>query len=157
MAWPNASDIGNMTHYGRRIRALGVINWQEAWLRPWVTYAEPAILGDASLWTDLPRLHPIVEEEMRRVSPILDHSNSITSPFEKNLVVPLLLALHRAGLPMEPLTIEGWAAAQGWSGSNATQLADWVRDINAGKRPRARAEFGPSVAELRRRAAEVSS
>lgn len=157
MAWPTASDVGSVTHAGSHIRALGVINWQEAWLRPWVAYAAPRILGDASLWADLPRLHPVVEEELCRVSPILNHSNSITSPFEKDLVVPLLRALHKAGLPMEPITMEGWAVAQGWSGSNATQLADWVRDINAGKRPRARTQLGPSVAELRRRAAEASS
>lgn len=157
MAWPNASDVGNLTHSASRIRALCVINWQEAWLRPWVRYANPTILGDPSLWVDLPRLHPVVEEEMCRLSPILNHSNSITSPFEKDRVVPLLRALHGAGLPMEPVTMEGWAVAQGWSGRNATQLADWVRDINAGKRPRARTELGPSVAELRRRAAKATS
>ncbi|MBV0917974.1 hypothetical protein KC238_11975 [Mycobacteroides chelonae] len=38
--------------------------------------------------------------------------------------------------------MQGWALAHGWSGENPKQLAKYVQDINAGKRPRCNRVIG---------------
>lgn len=40
--------------------------------------------------------------------------------------------------PMDADAMQGWVLAHGWSGKNPERLAQYVRDINGGKRPRAR-------------------
>jgi hypothetical protein len=52
--------------------------------------------------------------------------------------VSVLLALKSAGVPMDGGAMQGWALAHGWAGKNPERLARYVRDINAGKRPRYR-------------------
>ncbi|MBT2523524.1 hypothetical protein [Arthrobacter sp. ISL-28] len=39
---------------------------------------------------------------------------------------------------MDADAMQGWALAHGWAGKNPEGLAQYVRDINGGKRPRAR-------------------
>ncbi|MCE7010025.1 hypothetical protein LWC34_45545 [Kibdelosporangium philippinense] len=140
MAWADMDDIGKLTRYGgQRIRALCVITWNDDAIRPWVSAVRPTVLGDDSAWKDLtPALDPVVVEAMKRLTQTVNHNNTISAGFEKDMVVSTLLALHDAEVRMDGEAIQGWALANGWSGKNPERLAQYVKDINAGKRPRCR-------------------
>ena len=156
MAWPDMGDIGKLMRSSHRLRALCVITWNENAIRPWVSAVRPTVLGDGSAWEDVtPELDPLVVEAMKGLTATVNHSNTITAGFEKDMVVSALLALHRAGIPMDGKAMQGWALAHGWSGENPEQLGNYVRDINTGKRPRCRPVLREDYVEhLRRRVAD---
>lgn len=157
MAWPDMADIGKLLQYGgNRIRALCVITWNEDETRPWVTAVRPLILGDGSVWEELtPELAPVVVEALKSLTLAVNHNNTISAGYEKDMVVSCLLAMHDAGVPMDDEAMQGWALAHGWSGKNPERLAKYVEDINAGKRPRCRPMLRPDyVDNLRRRVAD---
>ncbi|WP_405190464.1 hypothetical protein OG473_18060 [Streptomyces anulatus] len=157
MAWPDMADIGKLAQYGgHHIRALCVITWNEDEIRPWVTAVRPSILGDGSAWEELtPELDPVVVEALKSLTLTVNHNNTISAGYEKDMVVTCLLALHDAGIPMDAEAMQGWALAHGWSGKNPERLAKYVEDINAGKRPRCRPMLRPDyVDSLRCRAAD---
>jgi hypothetical protein len=158
MAWPDMDDIGNLVRYGRRMTALCVIAWAPDQIRPWVTSTQPEVLGDSSEWQNLsPDLDTLVVEALKALTRTVNHSNTIAAGFEKDHVVSVLLALHDAGVPLEADAMQGWALAHGWSGKNPERLAQYVRDINNGKRPRARRVLRPDYIEtLRKRIASGS-
>lgn len=139
MAWPDMDDIGELVRHSHSIRALCVITWNEDRIRPWVTAMKPDVLGDGSAWEDLtPDLDPIVAEALKGLTLTVNHNNTISAGFEKDQVVGVLLALRDARIPMDADAMQGWALAHGWSGKNPERLAQYVRDINSGKRPRIR-------------------
>lgn len=139
MAWPDMDDIGELARYSRGIRALCVITWNEDQIRPWVTAMKPDILGDGSAWENLsPDFDPIVVEALKSLTRTVNHNNTISAGFEKDQVVSVLLALRDAQIPLDADAIQGWVLAHGWSGKNPDRLAQYVRDINSGKRPRSR-------------------
>lgn len=141
MAWADMDDIGKLVRYSHGVRALCVITWNEDTVRPWVTSTKPDILGDRSAWDDLSPeldLNPIVVEALKDLTLTVNHNNAISAGFEKDQVVGVLLALRDARIPMDAAEIQGWALANGWSGKNPERLAQYVRDINGGKRPRTR-------------------
>ncbi|MBB3084227.1 hypothetical protein [Geodermatophilus sabuli] len=159
MAWAHMDDIGELVRSGgRRIRALCVITWSEEAIRPWVTAVRPTLLGDGSAWQDLtPDLDPVVVEALIGLTASINHNNTISAGYEKDMVVGALLALHDAGIPMDGAAMQGWALAHGWSGKNPERLAEYVRNINIGKRPRSRHVLRTDyVDRLRRRAADAS-
>jgi hypothetical protein len=137
MAWADMDDIGELVRFGsRRIRALCIITYNEKTLRPWVSAVRPTILGDDSAWGKLtPELDPLVIEAMKSLTLTVNHNNTISAGFEKDQVVSVLLALHDAGIRMHGEAMQGWALAHGWSGKNPERLAQYVKDINAGRRP----------------------
>jgi hypothetical protein len=157
MAWADMDDIGKLVQYGsRHIRALCVITWGEDRIRPWVTVMQPTILGDGSAWEDnlTPGLEPVVMEALKSMTLTINHNNTISAGFEKDIVVGALLALRAARIPMDGEAMQGWALANGWSGKNPQRLAKYVDDINAGKRPKSSYRHGPEyVDRLRARAA----
>lgn len=157
MAWADMDDIGKLQRFsGNLIRALCVITWNEKGIRPWVSSVRPTVLGDGSAWQDLtPELDPVVVEAMKSLTLTVNHNNTISAGYEKDMVVSTLLALRNAGVPMDGEAMQGWALANGWSGKNPERLAKYVQEVNAGKRPRSSRVLRPDyVAELRRRAAE---
>jgi hypothetical protein len=155
MAWPDMSDIGQLTQFGGRwVRALCVITWNEDAIRPWVSAVRPTILGDGSPWEDLtPALDDVVVEALKSLTQTVNHNNTISAGFEKDQVVGTLLALHDAGIGMDGEAIEGWALANGWSGKNPQRLGQYVREINAGKRPRCRQVVRADYVDVLRRRA----
>ncbi len=157
MVWADMDDIGKLVqHGGHRIRALCVITWNDDAIRPWVSALRPTVLGDGSAWENLtPELDPVVVEAMKSLTLTVNHNNTISAGFEKDMVVSTLLALHDAGIRMDGEAMQGWTLANGWSGRNPTRLAKYVHDINAGKRPRCRRVLRADyVDNLRRRAEE---
>lgn len=157
MAWADMDDIGKVTQFsGHRIRALCVVTWNDDAIRPWVSVVQPTVLGDGSAWADLtPELDAVVVEAMTSLTRTVNHNNTISAGFEKDMVVSTLLALHDAGITMDGEAMQGWALAHGWSGKNPTRLAQYVQDINAGKRPRCRRVLRADyVDHLQRRAEE---
>lgn len=159
MAWPGMDDIGELVRYGRGIRAICIITWDADGIRPWVTAMKPDILGDGSDWEILsPDLDPIVVEALRGLTLTVNHNNTISAGFEKDQVVGVLLALRDARIPMDADAMQGWVLAHGWSGKNPERLAQYVRDINGGKRPRARQVLRADYVDyLRQRAASGSN
>ncbi|TDT74687.1 hypothetical protein DFO47_11246 [Arthrobacter sp. AG258] len=156
MAWPDMQEIGELVRYSSGVKALCVISWNDR-LRPWVAATKPVILGDGSAWADEeagPGLDPVLIEALKGLTLTVNHNNTISAGFEKDQVVGVLLALRDAGIPMDADAIQGWALAHGWSGKNPERLAQYVRDINGGKRPRTRSVIrGDYIETLRRRAA----
>lgn len=139
MLWAGMDAIGELLRFGHGIRALCVVSGNEDDLRPWVTAAKPTVLGDSSAWeTRTPDLDPVLVEALKGLTSTINHNNTIASGDEKNDVVGVLLALNSAGIRMEGSAMQGWALARGWVGENPELLARYVRDINAGKRPRCR-------------------
>lgn len=159
MAWADMDDIGKLVQFsGSHIRGLCVITWAPDRIRPWVTATNPTILGDGSDWEEAtPELDPVVVEAMKSMTLVINHNNTISAGFEKDQVVGTLLALHKARFRLDPDAMQGWALAHGWSGKNPQRLADYVKDINAGKRPRARLVGADYIDHLRERAANPSS
>ncbi|MEV8565603.1 hypothetical protein AB0436_08500 [Streptomyces sp. NPDC051322] len=160
MAWPDMAAIGELVQYsGDRIRALCVIAWNEDEIRPWVTTARPAILGDDRAWEELtPQLDPVVVEALTNMTSMVNLNNTISaSGFDKDVVVGHLLALHDASIRMDGKAMQGWVLANGWAGRNPEHLAKYVADINAAKRPRCSPVLRPDyLASLRRQAADGS-
>lgn len=157
MAWADMEYIGKLMRYaGPKIHALCVITWNEDAIRPWVSAVRPTVLGDGSAWEQLtPELDPLVVEAMTSLTRTVNHNNTISAGFEKDMVVSTLLALRDAGVEMDGEAMQGWALANGWSGKNPQRLAKYVEDINAGKRPRCRPMLRAGyVDDLRRRVAE---
>lgn len=104
-----------------------------------MTAMKPTILGAGSAWEMLaPDLDPIVVEALKSLTLTINHNNTISAGFEKDQVVGVLLALRDARIPMDAGAMQGWALANGWAGKNPERLAQYVRDINGGKRPRSR-------------------
>ena len=137
MAWPDMDGIGELLRSAPRIRSLCVIAWNDDEIRPWVTAARPVILGDGSPWQTLaPPLDPVVVEALKDITSSINHNNTIKAGYEKDDVVGTLLALKAARIPMDGKAMQGWALAHGWSGGNPAQLATYVSDINAGRRPK---------------------
>ncbi|MFG2109708.1 hypothetical protein [Micromonospora chersina] len=157
MAWADMEDIGKLVQYsGHHIRALCVVPSYEDAVRPWVSAVKPTILGDGSAWEDLtPELDHVVVEAMRSLTRTINHNNTISAGYEKDQVVSTLLALRDAGIKMDGEAMQGLALANGWSGKNPELLSKYVKDINAGKRPRCRNVVRADYIDyLRRRAAE---
>jgi hypothetical protein len=99
---------------GRGIRALCVITWNEDAIRPWVSAVRPTVLGDRSAWEDLtPELDPVVAEAIKSLTLTVNHNNTISAGFEKDMVVSSLLALHDAGIRMDGEAMQGWTLANG--------------------------------------------
>lgn len=143
MAWPDMDGISELIRSSHAITALCVITWYADGIRPWVTAMRPEILGDGSEWDRLsPDLDPIVVRAMESLTLTINHNNTIAAGYEKDDVVSTLLALRDARIPMDAEAMQGWALAHGWSGKNPEHLAKYVRDINAGKRPRSRRILG---------------
>ena len=155
MAWPDMDDIAKMAS-NRHLRAMCVITWNENQIRPWVTAMNPGILGDGSTWErHTVTLDPVLVEALQSLTLTINHNNTIAGGFEKDQVVGVLLALHDAGVPMNGQAMQGWAIAHGWSRENPKRLAQYVNDINAGKRPRSRSLIQSDyIATLRRRVSE---
>ena len=165
MAWADMDDIGRLTRFGaEQITALCVIGWDTASLRPWVSAVQAEVLGVPSVWEgdeededglEPSELDPVVVEGLKSLTQMINHNNTISAGFEKDTVVAMLLGLHRHRYPMDPDAVQAWALAHGWSGKNPERLAAYVRDINAGKRPRTRRGVLASdvIAQLERRAA----
>lgn len=156
MAWADMADIGELVRFSSGVRALCVITWNEKNLRPWVAAMSPTILGDGSAWdNETPDLDPVLIEALKGLTLTVNHNNTISAGFETDQVVGVLLALHAAHVPMNAEAIQGWTLAHGWSGTHPERLAQYVRDINNGKRPRTRSAIrGDYIEMLRRRAAE---
>lgn len=154
MAWADMKDIGELTRFSRGIRALCVISWNEENLRPWVTITRPDMLGDDTAWgSKSSDMDPVLVEALNGLTLTVNHNNTIAAGFEKDQVVGVLMALTKAGIPMDPDAVQAWALGHGWAGSNPAKLGEYVRDINAGKRPRSRSVIRPDYVEtLRRRA-----
>lgn len=152
MAWAHMDDIGELVrHGGHRIRALCVITWSEDAIRPWVSAVRPEVLGDGSAWQDLTAgPDPVVVGALKGLTASVNHNNTISAGFEKDMVVSALLALHDAGIPMDAEAMQGWVLANGWSGKNPERLAKYVRDINAGTRPRCRRVLRADYVDLLR-------
>ena len=160
MAWADMDDIVELVRYGgRSVRALCVITWNEEGIRPWVPAVWPQVLGDGAAWDDRmqPELDPVVVEALNGLTATVNHNNTISAGFEKDIVVSSLLAPTRRGHPYGRCGHAGLGSAHGWAGSNPARLAKYVDDINAGKRPRCcrvlRVDY---VDELRRRAEETA-
>lgn len=152
MAWADPGDIAEFVRgNGNTIKALCVVSWVEAKLRPWVTEVRPELLGDISAWDVLtPRLDPIVEEAMKDLTLAINHNNTISAGYEKDDVVSALLVLHDAGYQLDGAAMASWAIAHGWSGRNPSRLETFAQDINLGRRPRVQRELQPDyVAYLR--------
>ncbi len=77
-------------------------------------------------------------------------NNTISAGFEKDQVVGILLALRDAGVPLDADAMQGWVLAHGWSGRNPERLAQYVRDITSGKRPRTRSVIRPEYVDMLR-------
>lgn len=140
MAWPDMNDIGELVHRGRhQIRGLCVLTLDDDRIRPWVTQMQPDILGDDSACaTDIAALDPVVIEALKSLTLRINHNNTISAGWEKDQVVGTLLGLHDARIPMSGEAMHGWALANGWTGKNPQRLANFVAEINDGKRPRCR-------------------
>jgi hypothetical protein len=152
MAWPDMDDIGKLVRYGCGITALCVITWAPDQIRPWVTSMRSEVLGDGSEWQNLsPDPDPLAVEALKGLTLTVNHSNTIAAGFEKDQVVSALLALHAAGVPLDADAMQGWALAHGWSGKNPAHLAQYMRDINNGKRPRARRVLRQDYIEMLRK------
>lgn len=153
MAWADMDDIGKVVRYSQGIRALCVVTWNEDRIRPWVTATRPDVLGDGSAWKDLSsdlELDPVVVEALKGLTLTVNHNNTISAGFEKDQVVGVLLALRDAGIAMDGEAMQGWTLANGWSGKNPERLAQYVRDINAGKRPRSRSAIRADYVDVLR-------
>lgn len=160
MAWPDPGDISEFTsRNAKNITALCVVSWDEARLRPWVSAAQPELLGDTSAWQELtPALDPVVEEGMKLVTMTINHNNTIGTGYEKDDVVATLLALHDAGYVLDGPTLAGWAVAHGWTSDNPVILERYVAAINKGTRPRHRRALDPNlIHQLRARTNAATS
>lgn len=157
MAWPDMGDIGELLRSAERVRALCVISWNDNELRPWVTFAEPEILGNESSWEVLtPPIHPVTLEAMKHLTMVINHNNTIAgSGYDKDDVVGILRLLADHGVPFRGTALQGWALANGWARGNPQQLAKYADDINTGKRPRmTTGRVQPSFIDILRRRAE---
>lgn len=136
--WPSAQGLGKVLDNAPSVKALCVASWNHAEIGPWVAAARPELLSTAGDWAEVPavELHPEVESEMAAVTRIMNHNNTISAGFEKDVVVKALLRLHDAGHRLDGQTLEGWALAHGWSGKNPARLAKFADEIDGGKRPR---------------------
>ena len=116
------------------MKALCVASWNHVEIGPWVMAARPEMLGSANDWTGIPvdELHPEVEAELTSVTSIINHNNTISAGFEKDVVVEALLRLHDSGHRLDGRTFEGWALANGWRGKNPARLAKYADEIAGG-------------------------
>lgn len=151
MAWADMRDIGELVRFSSGISGLCVIAWNQENLRPWVQATQPDILGDGSPWEeDDAELDPVLVEALKGLTQTVNHNNTISAGFEKDQVVSVLLALRKERVPMDAGAIQGWALAHGWSGKNPERLAQYVRDINNGKRPQTRSVIRDDYVEMLR-------
>lgn len=158
MAWAHPSDISEFTSNNtNRVSALCVISLSDEKLRPWVSAAGPELLGDTSAWkVSTPSLDPVVEEGMEDMTLSINHNNTIAVGYEKDTVVSILQALHRAGYDLDGPALAGWAVAHGWTHDNPAILEKYVNQINTGRGPRVSIETQPGyIEDLRARAAET--
>lgn len=136
MAWGDMDDLGQLAqHGGSWVTALCVITWNDDAIAPWVATVDPTILGDGAPWeATASALDPVVVEAMKAM--MINHNNTIAAGYEKDQVVRILLAVYDADISMDAEAMQAWALANGWSGKNPKKLAEYVTQINAGKRPR---------------------
>lgn len=136
--WPSAQGLGKLLDNVPSVTALCVASWNQDEVGPWVAAARPELLSTAGDWKgdEIVDLHPDVETELMSATRIINHNNTISAGFEKDVVVKALLRLHDTGHRFDSRQLEGWALANGWSGKNPAKLAKYADEINAGKRPR---------------------
>lgn len=136
--WPSAPGLGKLLDSGSSVTALCVASWNQYEIGPWVAAARPQLLSTAGDWASVAPvdLHPDVQAELISVTGIVNHNNTISAGFEKDVVVKALLRLHDAGHRLDGRQLEGWALANGWSGKNPARLAKYADEIDGGKRPR---------------------
>lgn len=136
--WPSAQGLGKLLDNGSSVTALCVAAWNQDEIGPWVAAASPESLSTAEDWADtrVMKLHPDVESDLISVTRVINHNNTISAGFEKDVVVKALLRLHEVGHIFDGRLLEGWALANGWSGKNPARLAKYAEEINGGKRPR---------------------
>lgn len=143
--YADADDLGNIIR-ASGITALCVVQWGER-LGTWVKEVGAIVLheldldeGDRELWgiTATVELQPEVVEALESMTRSINHNNTISAGYEKDIVVRSLLRLHDAGLVLPAQEMQEWAAAHGWTGQNPKRLADYVNRISKGSRPRTR-------------------
>jgi hypothetical protein len=157
MAWPGMDEIGElMRSSSHHVRALCVINWNEDELRPWVSAVKPTVLGDGSPWEETtPALDSLVVAAMEFLTRTVNHNNTISGGYEKDVVVSVLLALRKGGVSMDGAAMQGWALANGWAGGNPKKLAEYVDKINEGRQLRCRRVINADFLDnLRQRAVD---
>lgn len=156
MAWGDMDDLGQLARQGGgRVTALCVITWNDDAIAPWVAAVNPTILGDGAPWeTVAPALDPVVVEAMKNMA--INHNKTISAGYEKDQVVRILLALYDAGIPMDAEAMQAWALANGWSSKNPKKLAEYVTQINAGKRPRCTGSVRAGYVDLLRERATAT-
>jgi len=147
MAWPDMRDIGELARSANKVTALCVISDNEEELGPWVSAATPQILGNAGTWRQQARLDPVLVKAMERMTSMINSSNTVAAGYEKDIVVGILSALHKAGFELDGHQLQGWALTHGWTGANSDHLARFANDIAAGRRLRFQARLRPDIVD----------
>lgn len=143
--YADADDLGKITS-ARGITALCVVQWSDR-LRTWIAETGAAVLHELDLdeadreflgVADAVELPPAVVEALKSVTRVVNHNNTISAGYEKDIVVRALLRLHDQGVELPSQEMKEWAAAHGWRGDNPKRLAEFAERINKGARPRIR-------------------
>ncbi|NEG54809.1 hypothetical protein [Bifidobacterium platyrrhinorum] len=135
--YPRVGELGTIMATSG-MTALCVVRWENS-LSTWIKETGAEVLHEAG-WKfpveDNSELNPEILEELKNITLVINHNNTIAAGFEKKIVVTRLLRLHDDGVVLPRGVMMEWAAAHGWRGKNVDTLGEYVDKINAGVRPR---------------------
>ena len=156
MPWPSDETLvlvsGDLAH---RISSVCVIgSRQTPFLEQWLSAHHAQWLVDPGCSTgpgsaDL-HLDPVVQAALRDVSEVVNHNNGLVQQEDKAYAIRTLQLLHGAGYMLSASAVCAWASANGFSGSEVTQLGKYIKRINEGHGFRLRDTMGPSADALDR-------
>ncbi|WP_216389246.1 hypothetical protein [Arcanobacterium phocae] len=141
--YPSSTELGEITS-ANGITALAIVRWADnfdTWIEEVGAEVVHTFVPDASKINFLPEVEPPlvpeVIEGLQRITQSINHNNSIAGTgYEKDVTVRELLRLHDAGYVLPPKRMAQWASAHGWLHENPKELANWVKKISSGSRPR---------------------
>lgn len=138
MCWPTEDMFGLVSDRLRRgqLTAMCVLEWgddpfQRAWLAAHnaidLTTSRPATLEGGEL-------APVVRVAMEHLSDLVNHSNGLVSPFDKDLAITTLQALVRGGHRYDVDELCSWALSHGFTSSEVSHLRDYAAKVLVGHR-----------------------
>lgn len=144
--WANERALtGIDDQLAKKVNAVCVIGWVEGKHDTWITGHGARDLRHPDQPKPQPTLDPVVEVAMEHASAAINHNNALVQAEDKACVILTLQELVRAGFRYDVESLCAWAMANGWTGTEVSNLRDYATRVLDGRSFRLRSTYGPQV------------
>ena len=107
----------------RNAKAIIYLPWLEGEAKDWIDRWGPLILGDDESQKPPLQLDPAIEEELKKLTSLINLSTGLGHPLDKPHAKDTLAKLRSSRIRFNPNDIKNWAIQNGWKPEHADNLA----------------------------------